>query len=179
MVTSCFIDTILVPLATWLYLTIVVLLVISSALRPGLRVSKGTDFKPGPGRSRAHGILTGVYFFFIAATMGMSILEVVRLSFARLGIGLLPFTFVALLVAAALRMTKGFRKRVSGWRWANIVAWVALAATNGVKLAEELKEGTGARKGTKYPESDEITDVGVMIGLYVILAILDAILSPC
>lgn len=56
--------------------------------------------------------------------------------------------------------------------------WVALAVTNGVKIAEEVKEGTGARKGSKYPVADEITDVAVMIGVYAALAILEVFVAP-
>ena len=47
----------------------------------------------------------------------------------------------------------------------------------GVKVAEERKEGTGARMGSKYPVSDEITDVSVMIGVYAVLALLEVSLG--
>lgn len=76
-------------------------------------------------------------------------------------------------MAAALRFTNGLSGRILGWRYLNLAVWVALAVTNGVKVAEETKEGTGARKGSKYPVSDEITDVSVMIGVYVVLAVLE------
>lgn len=105
----------------------------------------------------------------------MCVLEIARLSLAELGIGLLPFTFVTLLVAGALRFTDGLRGKVRGWRWASVGVWVALAVTNGVKIAEETKEGVGARMGTKYPESDEIIDVAVMAGVYAALALLEMV----
>ncbi len=108
----------------------------------------------------------------------MCVLEIVRLSLAHLGIGLLPFTFVSIIVAGALRLTKGLQGRVRGWRWANLALWVALAILNGVKIAEEVKEGTGMRKGTKYPVVDELTDVSVMIGVYTALGILEVCLRP-
>jgi hypothetical protein len=38
------------------------------------------------------------------------------------------------------------------------------------------KRGTGQRKGSKYPESDEITDVSVMIGVYAALGVLEVVL---
>ena len=107
----------------------------------------------------------------------MCILEIVRLSLAHLGNGLLPFTLVTIIVAGVLRLTKGLGGRVYGWRWANLGVWIALAVVDGVKIAEEVKEGTGMRKGSKYPESDEITDVGVMIGVYVVLAVLEGFLG--
>lgn len=107
----------------------------------------------------------------------MCILEIVRLSLTHLGIGLLPFTLVALITAAAVQFTKGLQGRVYGWSYLNLALWVSLAVTNGVKIAEETKEGTGARKGSKYPVADEITDVAVMIGVYAVLAFLEVALS--
>ena len=104
----------------------------------------------------------------------MCILEIVRLSLAHLGIGLLPFTFVTLVTAAAVHFTHGLGGRILGWRYLNLAVWIALAVTNGVKVAEEQKEGSGARKGSKYPVADEMTDVSVMIGVYAVLAIIEA-----
>ena len=103
----------------------------------------------------------------------MCILEIVRLSLANLGIGLLPFTFVTLIMAAIVRFTRGLGGRIAGLRYVNVAVWIALAVTNGVKVGEEKKEGLGARKGSKYPVSDEVTDVSVMIGVYAVLALLE------
>ena len=108
----------------------------------------------------------------------MCILEITRLSLADLGIGLLPFTFVTLILAGFLRVSSGVMGRVAWYWWANFAAWVALAVCNSVKIAEEVKEGINTRKGTKYPESDEVTDVAVMVGVYFILAILEVSLRP-
>ena len=104
----------------------------------------------------------------------MCILEIVRLSLAHLGVGLLPFTFVTLVTAAAVHFTNGLGGRIFSWRYLNLAVWIALAVTNGVKIAEERKEGSRARKGSKYPVADEMTDVAVMIGVYAVLAILEA-----
>lgn len=130
------------------------------------------------GQTRQHGkihkILSTIYYLLVLAQILMCILEIVRLSLAHLGIGLLPFTFVTLITAAAVHFTNGLGGRIFGWRYLNLAVWIALAVTNGVKVAEETKEGTGARKGSKYPVSDEITDVSVMIGVYAALVILEA-----
>ena len=75
-------------------------------------------------------------------------------------------------------MDFGVWERVHGWQAANVAVWIALAVTNGVEVAEEVKEGTGQRKGTKYPESDEITDVAVMIGVQAALMVLDILIPP-
>lgn len=127
---------------------------------------------------KIHTALSVLYLLLVLAQILMSVLEIVRLSLAYLGIGLLPFTFVALVTALTLRLTRGFGDRIHGWRWANLAVWVALAVTNSVKVAEEVKEGTGARKGSKYPVADEITDVSVMIGVYAALAILEVSVGP-
>ncbi|KAL8818883.1 MAG: hypothetical protein Q9223_002582 [Gallowayella weberi] len=127
-------------------------------------------------RTKIHKAFLIVYYLLILAQILMCILEIVRLSLAHLGVGLLPFTFVALVTAAAIRFTKGLEGRVYGWRYLNLALWIALAVTNGVKIAEETKEGTGARKGSKYPVADEITDVSVMIGVYAVLACLEVTL---
>ena len=107
----------------------------------------------------------------------MCVLEIARLALAHLGIGLLPFTFIALLTAAAMRFTKGLGGKAYGWNHLNLALWIALAVTNGIKVAEETKEGTGARKGSKYPVADEITDLSVMLGVYAGLAFLEVFLS--
>ena len=118
-------------------------------------------------------VLSIIYYLLLLAQTLMCILEIVRLSLANLGIGLLPFTFVTLITAAVVRLTKGLGGRIAGSRYVNVAVWIALAVTNGVKVAEERKEGLGARKGSKYPVSDEVTDVSVMIGVYAVLALLE------
>jgi hypothetical protein len=106
----------------------------------------------------------------------MCIIEIVRLALAHLGVGLLPFTLVALIVAGFLHYTYGLCGRIRGSTWLNCELFLSLAIVNGVKLAEEMKEGFHTRKGTKYPMSDEVTDVAVMVALYVILGVLEALL---
>ncbi|KAL8691621.1 MAG: hypothetical protein Q9218_003196 [Villophora microphyllina] len=187
--TSCFLDTVLVPLCTWLYLFALTIILALARRRRGPtttsifgRVGKNTpedtsNDPPNPRTTRKlHLTSTILYYLLILAQTLMCILEIVRLSLAHLGIGLLPFTFVTLLVAATLRFTSGLEGRLVGWKWATVGVWAALAVVNGVKIAEEVKEGTGTRKGSKYPEADEITDVSVMIGVYVVLGILEIVL---
>ncbi|MCJ1351245.1 MAG: hypothetical protein MMC33_001228 [Icmadophila ericetorum] len=197
--TSCFLDTILIPLISWLYYTTLLLLLIFRS-----RLPPSTSFKnrhitttttplttdsniesSGSGskgriaklqnRTLPQRILFILYHLLLLALLLMNILEITRLSLAHLGIGLLPFIFPSLLIAGALHHTYGFRDRVRGWRWANVGLWVGLIVVELVKLAEEGKEGVGTRKGTKYPESDEIIDVGVMVGCYVVVAVLEVL----
>ena len=124
-----------------------------------------------------HTTLLVLYYLLLLAQILMCTLEIVRLALAHLGIDLLPFTYVTLFAAFIMRLTKGLGGRMRGWRWANIAVFVALAVVNGVKVAEEVKEGVNTRKGTKYPESDEIIDVSVMIGVYTVLIILELVLG--
>lgn len=196
MLTSCFLDTILVPLCTWLYLAaLIALAVIGTRRLTGAPHQSSGRFSGSrfhsnkttgdveineyetEDQSRRHGkmhkALSILYYLLLLAQALMCILEIVRLSLTHLGVGLLPFTFIPLIVAAALRFTNGLSGRIFGWRYLNLAVWIALAVTNGVKVAGETKEGTGARKGSKYPVSDEITDVSVMIGVYVVLAVLE------
>ena len=100
----------------------------------------------------------------------MTILEITRLELAHLGIGLLPFEWAAFLIAAFLRFTYGLRRRFSRYWVAGVVLWGLLIATNAVRMAEMVKEGAGTRKRTKYPMSDQIIDVGVYMGVYLVLA---------
>ena len=108
----------------------------------------------------------------------MCILEIVRLSLAHLGTGLLGFIFVSLITAGTLRFTNGLNGVAFGWRWLNLALWVCLAITNGVKVSQEVKEGINTRKGSKYPIVDQVTDISVMIGVYVALGILEICLKP-
>ncbi|KAL2044158.1 hypothetical protein N7G274_002863 [Stereocaulon virgatum] len=194
--TSCFLDTILVPLCTWLYILAIVVLTALGSRSParGSRSSSRffgaskaaedgeIDGLPGREQSRRHGKIhvafSMIYYLLILAQFLMCVLEIVRLALAHLGIGLLPFTFVTLILAGTLRLTRGVQGSVIGWRWANLAVFIALAITNGVKIAEEVKEGINQRKGTKYPESDEIIDVSVMIGVYAVLGLLEVLLRP-
>ena len=128
-------------------------------------------------RTKTYKALLVLYYLLLLAQTLMCILEIVRLSLTRLGVGLLPFTLVGLIMAAAVRFTRGLRDRIYGWKYLNLGLWILLAVTNGVKIAQETKEGTGARKGSKYPVADEITDVSVMIGVYAVLAFLEVILN--
>ena len=178
------------PLCTWLYLAaLIVLVAVTGARRGGgrfFRVGKKSaqedvdTVEAAAGHRHAkkkiYKALAILYYLLLLAQTLMCVLEIVRLSLAHLGVGLLPFTFVTLVAAAAVRGTKGLGGRVSGFQYLNLAVWIALAVTSGVKVAEETKEGLGARKGSKYPVADEVTDVSVMIGVYAVLAVLEMVL---
>lgn len=180
--TSCFIDTILIPLCTWLYLSLLLKICIVSAIFKGRtwrRSSLGDDISNPPKRhSKVHRASKVFYGLLILAQALMCTLEIVRLSLALIGIGLLPFTYMGLLVAFALRFSRRLRRPIQNWRWVSLFLWVSLAVANGVKLIGELKEGIKEREGTKYPMIDQITDIAVIIGVFVVLAVLEVCLKP-
>lgn len=103
----------------------------------------------------------------------MTVLEIARLELADLGIGLLPAEWAGFMIAGALRFTHGIGGRFPRYWVASVVFWVLLIATNAVRLVEMVKEGVGMRRGTAYPIVDQITDVGVYVGVYFVLGILE------
>lgn len=196
--TSCFLDTILVPLCTWLYLLAVLISLLLAFRRrktphnlkerpstdePKYFTNGGEPLSPhARKRSKSQTVLIILYTLLIIAAILMTVLEIVRLALAHLGIGLLPFTFVGILVAGVLHLTSAFSRNGNllggrrGWiRWVNLGLWTALVVVEAVKIAEEVKEGVGTRVGTKYPMADEVTDVGVMIGVYIALGVLELV----
>lgn len=46
-----------------------------------------------------------------------------------------------------------------------------------VKVVGLSKEGINARKGSKYPMSDQVIDIAVMAGVYAVIAILELVLG--
>jgi hypothetical protein len=107
----------------------------------------------------------------------MVTLEIVRLSLIYYGIGLLPFSYVALIIGFILHATNGLKGRIERrmWRGANTFVWVGLLAVSVVKTAGlVMMENNGIyRTGSKYPMSDQVIDVGVMAGVYLVIAVLE------
>ena len=192
--TTCFLDTILTPSATWLYLFLLPFLLplYARSLRthnqkrinekdvtdidgfPVLRSEWDDDPLPRSGLFAR--VLSVLYYVLVVAMLGMMALEIARLSIADLGIGLLPFTFGGILLALILRASWQARTV----RMLNAAYWVLLAAVLSVKLVAELKEGEGSQKRVmghgvvgRYPTSDEVIDVATMVGLDVVLGLLE------
>lgn len=61
------------------------------------------------------------------------------------------------------------------WKGANILVWIGLLTMNVVKTAGLVKmENNGIyRTGSKYPMSDQVIDVAVMAGVYLVITILE------
>jgi len=107
----------------------------------------------------------------------MEILEIVRLELLKFGIGLIPFTFVGLLLGALLHHTEGLRWRIRGWQGINLILWLGGVAMSAVKVVGLTNEGINGRKGSKYPVADQVTDVSVITGVYLMIAILEVVLG--
>lgn len=107
----------------------------------------------------------------------MQTVEIVRLSLIYYGIALLPFSYVGLIIGIILHATNGVRGRIEGWMWkgANTILWIGLLTVGVVKTSGLVKmENNGIyRTGSKYPMSDQVIDVAIMAGLYLVIAILE------
>jgi len=107
----------------------------------------------------------------------MQTLEIVRLCLISFGIGLLPFTYVGLLIGLLLHATNGIFGRIGSWSWigANVFVWIGLMSMSVVKTVGLVyQQNNGVKRvGSKYPVSDQIIDVAVMAGVYVVLAALE------
>lgn len=103
----------------------------------------------------------------------MTVLEITRLELADLGIGLLPAEWAGFIIAGVLRFSHGIEGRFPRYWIASVVLWVLLIATNAVRLVQMVKEGVDTRKKTAYPMSDQVIDVGVYVGVYFVLGILE------
>lgn len=169
--TTCFLDVIVVPLPTWLLLLATPLLIWL-----GLRDNKMVRSKGGgaPTKSRVAKVLSVIYYILIVAILAMESLEIARLAVAHLGIGLLPFVYVGVLIAGGLHAFSKTRFAMG----ASAVFWVALAAAKVIKLSSLVKEeGQSERVGvtSNYPLGDQVTDIGTMVGVELVLAVLEIV----
>jgi hypothetical protein len=124
-----------------------------------------------------------LYYFFVLALIAMISLEIARLVDAQLGIGLLPFAYVGILLAAGLHLVMS-RQKTYGLRLVkgfNAVYWLLLAVVFAIKVATEVKEGLHSRDNElpqdHYKVVDEVTDVAVMIFLAAVLVLLELVTS--
>jgi hypothetical protein len=183
--TTCFLDVIVVPLATWLFMALMLAMLIMRmvASRRPHHLHSPVSSKAGAHthpRSVLSRVLAIIYYLLILAMLAMVSLEIARLVVAKLGIGLLPFTYLGVLIALANRIA--WRSRTVGL--VSALYWIMLAATMALKVAAEQAEqmGPGIRAqgvGVQgmYPTSDEVLDNSVMVGVELLLAVLEVVES--
>lgn len=179
--TTCFLEVIVVPLATWIYLVlgVVALPILFSRRRHGSVGSKHGESAISPaGRTRPsliRRILSILYYFFIVALIAMVSLQIARLATAMLGVGLLPFTYAGVLLALATHIL--FDSKLA--RGLNMLYWIMLLTTMALLVAALADEGSDSRNGIypidQYKVSDEIIDVAVMIGVAAVLCLLEIV----
>jgi len=194
--TTCFLDIIVVPLSVWIYLALLAFIALPlfllSHFRSSSSVPKSAFFNPSSdgndvtSRARPRWLLLTVrilYYFLVIAIIAMVSLEIARLETAELGIGLLPFQYVGvviaaivhslLLVAAKRRKAGKSRSASSGVMVEKLVImagtlfWLMLTITWALKIATYAVEGIYSRDGMvpqdAYRVVDEVTDLGVMV----------------
>ncbi|EPE25309.1 hypothetical protein GLAREA_01221 [Glarea lozoyensis ATCC 20868] len=164
--TSCFTDTMIIPLPTYILVVLLPLLLILAHLSP-IRPSNYAHAKTP--RTCASKTAQIIYYIAILIVALMSLLEIIRLATISYSVALLPLLYPAIILGAYLHWSNGIHGRVRGWRWVNsVVIWGGGAVVNVVKIAGLAKEkGVQGRGG--YPLSDQVTDVGVVVGVYVFL----------
>ncbi|TVY41991.1 hypothetical protein LOCC1_G006507 [Lachnellula occidentalis] len=172
--TSCFVDTIMIPLPVWLALFLLPLLITFSLHHRKLNFDPSTaHLRTVASRSCIFVTLQVLYYLFIIANILMLTLEIVRLELLHFGIGLLPFAYVGLLLGAGLHASEGFRGHIRGWQAINGVLWIGGMVVSVVQVVGLDNEGINGRKGTKYPVSDQVIDIAVMAGVYAAIALLE------
>lgn len=116
----------------------------------------------------------GLYYFCVFAIVLMESIEVGRLAAAGLGVGLLPFVYVACALAVAVCAADARVAGALGWQrgwWHEATA--LFCAMSGIistvkTIAVEALDGA-ARLNTAYPVSDQYTDLVVLSVLYFVL----------
>ncbi|PQE15278.1 hypothetical protein CJF31_00010626 [Rutstroemia sp. NJR-2017a BVV2] len=162
--TTCFTDTILIPLPTWLALLLLLLL----SLRPSSSTSK-----PQP---RPPTLPLTLHFLLMLSLLLMNSIIIARLSLLGWGIGLLPFTYISVILSSVLFATNGFRGRVRYWWVVSAVTWVGGATMSFLQaagLVQQLGWEWEGRKGGRYPVGDEVVDGLVLGGLWVVVGVLE------
>ncbi|KAJ3755136.1 hypothetical protein EV360DRAFT_86192 [Lentinula raphanica] len=160
---TCTLDTIIVPLPSFLLVATLSLLSLRSKTSP-----VAIFCVPYP-----HW-LYNTYLALVFADFAMTILEIARLSAQELGVGLLPMTSIALLmILGLLRIERRGRKRSSSIVLCSY--WLFLAVVETVKavrlnvLDETIPNKTSS---PNYPASDQLLDNAVMVALdYIFFAL--------
>jgi hypothetical protein len=121
--------------------------------------------------------MTIVYYIAIIINILMQTVEIVRLCLEYFGVGLLPFNYVGLIFGLVFHATDGLKGRLRGlfWKGLNTFLWIGMMIVSVVKIAGLVKmEHNGIyRTGSKYPLADWVTDVAVIAGVYLFLAVME------
>lgn len=174
---QCFFDTVLVPLPTWV---LILALPVVGLIRT--RVPPTQVLHANVRRAWVRSGTLGLYYFCIFAIVLMESIEVGRLAKADMGVGLLPFVYVACALAVVMCAADAKIAGALGWKrgwWHEAVA--LFCAMSGIistvkTIAVEALDGA-ARLNTAYPVSDQYTDLVVLSVLYFVLLLVVVVMK--
>ncbi|KAK2060674.1 hypothetical protein LY76DRAFT_509503 [Colletotrichum caudatum] len=168
---TCFFDTILVPLPAWIRL-VVTFLLFHFVVRV-LVVDKIKRYAVKKEWQR-HAQLS-FYYFSILVVFLMEILEMARLVELRFAIGLIPFAFAGCGVCAVMQATRGAKGRIRNWQPANVIFWIMSVAVTIIKILtiqrSSMRSPEFRRMGSDYPTTHQVQDLAVIAGFYFLLFI--------
>ena len=176
---TCAIDVVLEPLATWLLLLALLIAIPLTRRRYLSERPRSTIFPPDAYSSKKpksllRRILTWVYYLLIVAMLAMLVLEIARLATSGRGVGLLPASLVGVLLAAGMHhFSTGIRDPL---RVVIVVFWILMIVSMALRLKATNSESllwAPVTTGNDYPASDQVIDVAVMVGVITVLAMLD------
>lgn len=174
---QCFFDTILVPLPTWVF---ILALPVVGLIRT--RVPSTQVLHANVRRAWIRSGTLGLYYFCVFAIVLMESIEIGRLAKADMGVGLLPFVYVACALAVVTCAMDARVARALGWErgwWHEATA--LFCAMSGIistvkTIAVEALDGA-ARLNTAYPVSDQYTDLVVLSVLYFVLLLVVVVMK--
>ncbi|KKY30299.1 hypothetical protein UCDDA912_g09775 [Diaporthe ampelina] len=174
---QCFFDTILVPLPTWVFI-----LALPAVGLVRTRVPSTQVLHANVSRGWIRSGTLGLYYFCILAIVLMESIEVGRLAKADMGVGLLPFVYVACVLAVVMCAADARVAGALGWErgwWHEAMA--LFCAMSGIistvkTIAVEALDGA-ARLNTAYPVSDQYTDLVVLSVLYFVLLLVVVVMK--
>lgn len=154
-----------------------VALLLSSRFHEGNSYAPTAQLHPTRLRQLFRKIMTIVYYIAIIVNILMQTVEIVRLCLEYFGVGLLPFNYVGLIFGLVLHATDGLKGRIRGlfWKGLNTFLWIGMMIASLVKIAGLVNmEHNGIhRTDSKYPMVDWVTDVAVIAGVYLFLAVME------
>lgn len=187
--TGCFLDAVVVPLPTWIFLGFLVASLpwhinpprrrrASSILKPTKPIEAERihtlqdDMPPRPALHTR--ILIALYYILVATMAALVSIEIAQLSNANIGIGLLPFSYVGFVAVLANRLR--WKTRMA--RLENMVFWVLLGTALTLKVAAQVIESdkrAGEDDGSRgaYAAFDGIALASVMVGFSFALGVLE------
>jgi len=124
--------------------------------------------------------LHSIYVGLVICLIGMHFLEVARLAANHMGVGLLPFTVIADIVAVFVMCYPKMNFALGPARCVRVSSmllfyWFVDAIFEGIKVARLVTYNQlNPAKGTAYPSSDWLLDNAVILGLYFVFVLAES-----